>query len=228
VAETFGSYGGTGSSSSVWPTARDARDRHRGFDHVTAGIERGSGVILALPHVGDGTSPAWLATQGLPPTVVAEPVEPPDLFEWFAGVRRALGMTVVQLGPDAGRVVLQALRNNQVVCLLLRPRHRRRRIEVEFFGTPRARRPATLALRTERRFRGGGVLRSQGGHHAVGCRPFRRSVRPPGDDVGRVTQELAHRFEELIRAAPEQWHLLSRTGRAISATNGSGERVVCA
>ena len=28
------------------------------------------------------------------------------------------------------------------------------------------------------------------------------------DDVTRVTQALAHRFEELIRAAPEHWHLM--------------------
>jgi KDO2-lipid IV(A) lauroyltransferase len=28
------------------------------------------------------------------------------------------------------------------------------------------------------------------------------------DDVTRVTQDLAHRFEELISAAPEQWLLM--------------------
>jgi KDO2-lipid IV(A) lauroyltransferase len=26
------------------------------------------------------------------------------------------------------------------------------------------------------------------------------------DDVARVTQDLAHAFEELIREAPSQWH----------------------
>ncbi len=28
------------------------------------------------------------------------------------------------------------------------------------------------------------------------------------DDIARITQALAVEFEELIRAAPEQWHLL--------------------
>ena len=28
------------------------------------------------------------------------------------------------------------------------------------------------------------------------------------DDVARVTQLIAHELEDLIRAAPEQWHLL--------------------
>jgi KDO2-lipid IV(A) lauroyltransferase len=42
-------------------------------------------------------------------------------------------------------------------------------------------------------------------------------VRPPLDtsrqgrlreDVGRITQDLAHELEYLIRRAPEQWHLM--------------------
>ena len=28
------------------------------------------------------------------------------------------------------------------------------------------------------------------------------------DDLARVTQDLAHRFEDLIREAPTHWHLL--------------------
>jgi KDO2-lipid IV(A) lauroyltransferase len=28
------------------------------------------------------------------------------------------------------------------------------------------------------------------------------------EDVTRLTQELARRFEELVRVAPEQWHVM--------------------
>jgi KDO2-lipid IV(A) lauroyltransferase len=28
------------------------------------------------------------------------------------------------------------------------------------------------------------------------------------EDVSRITQDLAHALEELIRRAPDQWHLL--------------------
>jgi phosphatidylinositol dimannoside acyltransferase len=28
------------------------------------------------------------------------------------------------------------------------------------------------------------------------------------EDIARITQDLAHEFEDLIRVAPEQWHLL--------------------
>jgi phosphatidylinositol dimannoside acyltransferase len=46
-------------------------------------------------------------------------------------------------------------------------------------------------------------------------------------DVARITQDVARSFEDLIRAAPEQWHLLvpnwpSDLGPAATATVGHG------
>ncbi len=40
------------------------------------------------------------------------------------------------------------------------------------------------------------------------------------DDVGRITQELARRFEELIRMAPEQWHLMQPNWPSDAAPGG--------
>lgn len=214
VAQTFDSY------TRYWlELFRLADDPSRlevdmeGLEHLEAGLEQGRGVIAALPHVGGWDyGGAWLASQGFPLTVVVEPVEPPELFEWFASVRRALGMTVVELGPDAGRTVLRALRENRVVALLCDRDLAGDGVEVEFFGehTTLPAGPATLALRT-----GAALLPTAvyflpgGGHHAVVQAPIpaRREGRLR-DDVARVTQDLARRFEELIRAAPEQWHLL--------------------
>ena len=57
----------------------------------------GTGVILALPHLGNwDVAGAWLAHRGHQLTVVAEPAEPPELFEWFVEERRALGMEVMR------------------------------------------------------------------------------------------------------------------------------------
>ncbi len=184
-----------------------------GYEHVEAGLAAGKGVILALPHVGGWDfAGAWLAQRGHPPTVVVEPVEPPELFEWFAGARRALGMTVVELGPNAGRVVLGALRRNQVVCLLADRDLSGDGVDVEFFGecTRLPAGPATLALRTGAPLLPAAVyFRERGGHHGIVQRPVDATRQGRlRDDVGRVTQELARRFEELIRNAPEQWHLL--------------------
>jgi phosphatidylinositol dimannoside acyltransferase len=228
VAETFESYGRYWLELFRLPneTRGPLEMDVKGFEHLEGGIESGTGVILALPHVGGWDyAGAWLASKGLPPTVVVEPVEPPELLEWFASVRRALGMTVVELGPEAGKVVLRALRNNEVVCLLCDRDLGGDGIEVEFFGerTTLPAGPATLALRT-----GAPLLPTavyfgpQGGHHAVVMPPVSSSREGRlRDDVERVTQELAHRFEELIRAAPEQWHLLQPNWPSDYASNGN-------
>ena len=90
------------------PGALERRDRRglhsRGATSTSRkGIADGTGVILALPHLGGWEwAGRWLADSGMPITVVVEPVEPPELFEWFADFRRSLGMNVVPLGPGAG------------------------------------------------------------------------------------------------------------------------------
>ncbi len=231
VADTFGSYGRYWLELFRLP---DAANGHLeldivGYERIEDGIEQGRGVVLALPHVGGWDfAGAWLAAQGMPLTVVVEPVEPPELFEWFAGVRRALGMNVVQLGPDAGRAVLQALRRNEVVCLLCDRDLVGDGIHVDFFGerTTLPAGPATLALRT-----GAPLLPTAvyfgpgGGHHALVMPPVRAQREGRlRDDVARVTQELADRFEELIRAAPEQWHLLQPNWPSDLANSGNGKR----
>jgi lauroyl/myristoyl acyltransferase len=182
-------------------------------EHVLPALERGNGVILALPHLGGWEwAGRWMTDQGHKLTVVVEPLEPPELFEWFAELRRDLGMNVVPLGPTAGSTVLKALRDNEVVCLLCDRDLDRTGVEVEFFGerTTLPPGPATLSLRT-----GAPILPTAvyftpryNGHHAI-VRPPVPTQRLGGlrEDVGRVTQLLARELEFLIRRAPEQWHL---------------------
>ncbi len=183
------------------------------FDHVEDGLAAGNGVILALPHLGGWEwAGRWMADLGYKLTVVVEPIEPPELFEWFADFRRRLGMAVVPLGPDAGSTVLRALRNNEVVCLLCDRDIQGGGVEVEFFGehTTLPPGPVTLALRTGAPVLPTAVYFTSGrnGHHAVVGAPLgtdrQGSLR---EDVARITQALAYRLEELIRRAPEQWHL---------------------
>ncbi len=185
-----------------------------GFEHVERSVAAGKGTILALPHLGGWEwAGRWMTDHGFPMTVVVEALEPPELFEWFAGLRADLGMTIVPTGPDAGATVLRALRDNEVVCLLCDRDLERNGVEVEFFGerTTLPAGPATLGIRT-----GAAILPvavyfdslTHDGHFTI--------VRPPLDttrhgglraDVARVTQDLASELEVLIRRHPEQWHL---------------------
>jgi lauroyl/myristoyl acyltransferase len=204
------------------------RNMVEGFDQIVAAIDAGNGAILALPHVGGWDyAGAWLAVRGYPPAVVVEPVEPPELFEWFADTRRRLGMEVVPLGPEAGGTVLRALRDNRIVCLVCDRDLVGDGVEVEFFGerTTLPAGPATLALRTGAALLPAAVyFRSRRGHHGVvePAVPAERQGRLR-DDVVRVTQDLARNFEALIRAAPEQWHLMQPNWPS-DRTNGDAPR----
>ena len=194
------------------PEELDAGMSFEGFEQIGAALEAGTGVILALTHMGGWDwGGAWMATQGFPMTVVVEPLEPAEMFEWFADFRRSLGMNIVPLGPDAGSAVLKALRANQIVGLLCDRDIGGGGIEVELFGerTTLPGGPATLALRTGAPLLPTAVYFEGHGRHRGVIRPGLDLTRQGSlrVDVTRITQDLAHELELLIRAAPEQWHV---------------------
>jgi KDO2-lipid IV(A) lauroyltransferase len=139
VAATFDSYGRYFYELFRLPgTPQASIDDHThvsGAEHLATAIDAGRGLVLALPHLGNwDAAGAWLAGQGYTVTVVAEPLEPPELFDWFVDTRRQLGMRVIPLSPTAGAEVLRALRANHVVCLLCDRDLTGDGIEVEFLG----------------------------------------------------------------------------------------------
>ncbi len=185
-----------------------------GFGHVDQAIAEERGPILVLPHLGTWEWAAWwlALVPKLNVTAVVEPIEPPEVMEWFVGFRQSLGMNIVSLGPDAGKDVMAAIKRNDVVCLLADRDIGSGGVVVDFFGerTTLPGGPATLALRTGAPLLPTAVYWQDHSRHGV--------VRPPlvverqgrlRDDVARITQDLAHELEFLIRQAPEQWHLLS-------------------
>jgi KDO2-lipid IV(A) lauroyltransferase len=196
-----------------------------GYEHLVAGMAAGQGVIMALPHIGSwewgGT---WLALQGYPMTSVAEPLEPPALYDWFVSQREAMGLTIVPLGADASRVLLRTLRAGKLVGLLCDRDIVGNGIEVEFFGerTTMPAGPAMLALRTGAVLLPTAVYSGPGREHTAVIMapvPAERSG-PLRKDVARVTQLIANDLERLIRRAPEQWHLFQPNWPSDTAPGG--------
>ena len=184
-----------------------------GFHHIEEALEKGNGAILALPHLGGWEwAGRWMADKGHRLTVIVEPLDPPELFEWFAKLRRDLGMNVVPLGPQAAPAILAALKRNEIVCLLSDRDIQGGGVEVNFFGetTTLPAGPAMLGIRGNTPVLPVAVYftKAVDGHHAI--------VRPPlalersgrlRESVALGTQLLADELESLIRRAPEQWHL---------------------
>ena len=188
-----------------------------GFEHIQDSAAKGKGTILALPHMGGWEwSGRWLIDQGYQLTAVVERLENTELFEWFVELRTRYGVNVIALTDDAGVAVGKALRDNHVVSLLcdrdIPKDGQRTGVQVQFFGetTTVPAGPAFFALRT------GAQLLPMATFFTPGANGHKSVVRPAlivgrqgslREDVARITQVLTTEIENLIRQAPEQWHL---------------------
>jgi KDO2-lipid IV(A) lauroyltransferase len=203
----------------------------KGYEHILHGLEAGNGVILALPHLGGWEyAAAWMAHEGHRMLAVVEPLEPPELYDWFAAQRRTIGLDIVPLGPGALAELLAAFRDNRIVCLLSDRDLSGDGVTVRFFGeeTSLPGGPAVLSLRSGATLLAAAVYFRPDGNHAAVVRPVpaERAGRLR-DDVARITQALADEFEALIRVAPEQWHLMQPnwpSDREAGNREGNGER----
>ena len=208
--------------------------RGTGMDQIGDSIDRGIGPILALPHLGGWEWAArWLSITGYQVAAVAEELEPPELNEWFLGIRRDLGMNIITLGRNAATESGAAILSGQVMCLLCDRDLTGTGIEVEFFGerTTLPGGPALLALRTGAPLLPTAVYFEGGRCHGYVSPALDTERRGRlRDDVTRVTQDLAVRLEELIGRAPEQWHLMvpnwpsdhEALGRPVPAAGANG------
>ena len=188
-----------------------------GFEHIERAASHGKGTILALPHMGGWEwSGRWLIDQGFQLTAVVERLENTELFEWFVNLRSRYGVNVIALTDDAGVAVGKALRDNHVVSLLcdrdIPKDGKRTGVDVQFFGetTTVPAGPAFFALRT------GASLLPMATFFTPGANGHKAVIRPAlvverqgslREDVLRISQLLMFEIENLIRQAPEQWHL---------------------
>lgn len=184
-----------------------------GYEHLRAARAAGIGPIMVLPHLGGWEwAAAWLGRVAeIPVTAVVEPLEPPDVADWFRDLRSSYGINVVPLGPAALGSVIAAVKERHVVCLLADRDLSESGVEVSFFGatTTLPVGPALVARRT------GAPMLPTAVYFEGGRRVCR--IRPPvpmpasgslRDDLRVATQRLARELEQLIDAAPEQWHVL--------------------
>ncbi len=133
------------------PAGARAASRSRASMPVEDEMAKGRGVILALPHLGAWDfGGLWLTLKGYPMTTVVEPVEPPELFEWFRAQREMLGLTIHTLNAEAPGLLLSALRRGRLVGLVADRDIVGNGVKVEFFGEPTTLPggAALLALRT--------------------------------------------------------------------------------
>jgi lauroyl/myristoyl acyltransferase len=219
VDEAFASYARYWAESLRLPglTAEevDAGMSFRGMGHLQDALSEGTGVILALPHLGGWDwGGMWMARSQWPVSVVVEALNPPEVFDWFVQFRTRLGMEVIPLDAHAAPKCLHALHEGRVLCLLSdRVVGGTPGVEVDLFGAPTLlpAGPVTLALRTGAPLLPCAVYFGAGatGHLAIVDEPLALTRKGRlRDDIQAGTQQLAEALEVLIQRAPTQWHMM--------------------
>lgn len=183
-----------------------------GRDYFEAALERGKGVVIALPHSGNwDMAGMWLVHNYQQFTTVAERLRPESLFDAFVDYRRRLGFEVLPLTgghtPPYKRL-REVLSAGGIVCLMGERDLTPHGVEVSFFGekTTFPAGPAKLAVDT-----GAALLPVHSWFTGTDADPGWGLKADPQVEVTTVeetTQRLADRFAVNIAAHPEDWHML--------------------
>jgi lauroyl/myristoyl acyltransferase len=180
----------------------------RGFEFLEAARRKGKGTLLITGHLG-----AWelggmvLASDGFPVNVVtmAEPTN--ELNEWRQKYRQRFGIKTVTVGADkfAFVEIIQALRRNELVAMLVDRPYFNSGIEVQFFGRPTLFSAAAARVwqHTQAAVIPAFVLQLEPGRY--GCYAYPTIDMTADQTLEQNSQRVADVFQAIIREFPEQW-----------------------
>jgi KDO2-lipid IV(A) lauroyltransferase len=185
----------------------------RGIEHFERAREAGRGVVLVTAHLGNWElGGVLLALRGLPMTVVTLEEPTTELTLWRDQLRQRLGIRTIAVGPghDFALVeMLQILRHNEVLAMLVDRPYAGSGVPVTFFGrqTEFSSAPALLHRHSGAAIVPAFVLQGATGRYisfADAPLAFRDEAAPRAA-LATNTQILATHFEAVIRQHPEQW-----------------------
>lgn len=188
-------------------------EKWRGFENLEQALARGKGVILVTAHLGSwelgGT---LLALRGLPMTVITLEEPTSDLTRWRDAQRQRLGIKTIAVGPGhdfAFVEMIQTLRRNEIVAMLVDRPYAGTGTPVQFFGrtTEFSTAPALLWQHTDASVLPAFVLQNARHRYVSFADPalcFTRNANARATIVEN-TQRLAAHFEAIIRQHPDQW-----------------------
>jgi KDO2-lipid IV(A) lauroyltransferase len=184
-----------------------------GWENLRAAIANGRGLIFATIHFGNFEMGGARIADEIPLNVIADDLANQRLMDLLVGNRAHKNINI-HSSTGAARKVLQALRRNEMVGLMmdLGPRALAfDTVRARFFGED-ASFPAVAA----------NLARVSGAPIVVAAvvrerdNTFRGVTLPPifvdralrpSDEIARVTQAIARELEDLIRRSPDQWYI---------------------
>ncbi len=182
--------------------------QRRGFEFLEAARAKGKGTLLITGHLG-----AWelggmvLASDGFPVNVVTMPEPTTELNEWRLKYRERFGIKTVTIGSDkfAFIEIIQALRRNELVAMLVDRPYLNSGIGVQFFGRPTLFSAAAARVwqHTQAAVIPAFVLQLEPGQY--GCYAYPPIAMTAEQTLEKNSQCVADVFQAIIREFPEQW-----------------------
>ena len=186
-----------------------------GLDHLNRALAEGKGVIFVGVHFGHfDWGAATLAVFGYPVHAVVDTFRPAKLNDLIQRHRIEKGLKVIPL-EGAARGVLRALKNKEILGLLVDKPMPGEGVRVNFFGAPIEvpAGAATLALKTGAPIIAGHIVREDDRGKFSGIIYPPLQVERSGDlrhDVVVLTQRMMDLLGEMIQQHPEQWYMFRR------------------
>jgi len=185
-----------------------------GVERAEAARDEGTGMIFALPHIGNWEVAGSVAHDiGLELLAVAEPLPDSDVVDWFIDIRRQLGIDVVLANePNIMGRLGQALDRGAAVALVMDRNVKDGGVDVEFFGEVTSMPAGAAALGMRHGvpvFPVAAYFKRGRGHRLVVEAPVEMPNSGTVEErIVEGTRRIAAALEELIRRAPEQWHIV--------------------
>src|SRR5246500_3979236 len=180
----------------------------RGFEFLNEARSRGRGTLLITGHLGAwGLGGMVLAAEGLPVSVVTLEEPTPELDVWRQEYRSRFGIKTITVGADkfAFVEIIQALRRNELVAMLVDRPYLNSGVEVKFFDQPTLFSAAAARIwqDTDATIIPAFVLQLQPGRYGCYAYPPIEMTTEPGPEEN--SQRVAEVFQAIIREFPDQW-----------------------
>lgn len=177
-----------------------------GLEHMQRALERGRGVVLFTGHCGNWE---WMAAaiglSGLPMNVIARELYDRRINDFVVSSRARHRISTIGRGSgSSARAMLQTLKRNEILGVLIDQSIEAENVDVEFFGrvAPTPVGPARMAIRSGAAVICGFIERRDGRQYIR----FEEPLFPARDhDPSSLTRQITRRIEEQIRRAPGQW-----------------------
>ncbi len=179
-----------------------------GLENFDRCLSQGKGCIVALGHLGNWEMAGLAVNQaGYPLHSLMRPLRNPWLNAYLLKYRKLTGQQMIARDRALGEMI-RVLQRNKILVVQVDQDARESGVYVNFFGRPASthRAPATLSLKYNAPIIMANVYREGLLNRVFLFEPiYPDAFRDQPDPVKALTQVYSDRFEEFVRAHPEQW-----------------------